>query len=199
MLRDFDIALRNAIAAVWPSAVNVGDLFHLLHATRNWLSIHGFSAQANGIINDLGDVARAANFEQFTQALASFKDKYKFMPAFICYFANQWEQRIATAEWALFARNNGIPTGDQILEAWHHHLKGTVLNGEEQHRFTIANSHKDMRYLANLANQSGIAHFVGAEVKNYLTTAEAMGKGGDYLPMISDHVASLNGVDLAKR
>jgi hypothetical protein len=35
-------------------------------------------------------------------------------------------------------------------------------------------------------------------VKNYLTTAEAMGKGGDFLPMLSDHVAALNGVSLAK-
>jgi hypothetical protein len=26
-----------------------------------------------------------------------------------------------------------------------------------------------------------------------------MGKGGDYLPMLSDHIASLNGVSLGKR
>ena len=35
-------------------------------------------------------------------------------------------------------------------------------------------------------------------MKNYLASAEAMGKGGDYLPMLSDHVAALNGVSLAK-
>ena len=78
-------------------------------------------------------------------------------------------------------------------------MKYVVERDRNAHLFTIQNAHKDMRYLANLANQSGIAHFVGAEVKNYLTTAEAMGKGGDYLPMLSDHVAALNGVDLAKR
>jgi hypothetical protein len=55
-----------------------------------------------------------------------------------------------------------------------------------------------MRYLANLANQAGVANFAGAVVKNYLATAEAMGKGGDYLPMLSDHVAALNGVRLAE-
>ena len=68
----------------------------------------------------------------------------------------------------------------------------------EAHKFTIRNAHKDMRYLANLANQSGVAQSVGAIVKNYLTTAEAMGKGGDFLPMLSDHVAALNGVNLSK-
>ncbi len=76
-------------------------------------------------------------------------------------------------------------------------MKYVVERDRDAHRFTMQNAHKDMRYLANLANQAGVAHFVGAAVKNYLTTAEAMGKGGDYLPMLSDHVAELNGVKLA--
>jgi 3-hydroxyisobutyrate dehydrogenase-like beta-hydroxyacid dehydrogenase len=78
-------------------------------------------------------------------------------------------------------------------------MKYVVERDRDAHRFTIQNAHKDMRYLANLANQAGVAHFVGGEVKNYLTTAEAMGKGGDYLPMLSDHVAALNGVSLEKK
>jgi 3-hydroxyisobutyrate dehydrogenase-like beta-hydroxyacid dehydrogenase len=65
------------------------------------------------------------------------------------------------------------------------------------HLFTLQNAHKDLRYLMGLANQTGAVTFVGAEVKNYLASAEAMGKGGDYLPMLSDHVAMLNGVKLA--
>ena len=75
-------------------------------------------------------------------------------------------------------------------------MQYVVGRDRDAHRFTLQNAHKDMRYLANLANQAGIAHFVGAAVKNYLTTAEAQGKGGDYLPMLSDHVAALNGVSL---
>jgi hypothetical protein len=35
-------------------------------------------------------------------------------------------------------------------------------------------------------------------VKNYCATAESTGKGEDYLPMLSDHVASLNGISLAE-
>jgi 3-hydroxyisobutyrate dehydrogenase-like beta-hydroxyacid dehydrogenase len=77
-------------------------------------------------------------------------------------------------------------------------MKYVVERDRDAHRFTMANAHKDMRYLANLANQAGVANFVGATVKNYLASAEAMGKGGDYLPMLSDHVAALNGLSLAK-
>jgi 3-hydroxyisobutyrate dehydrogenase-like beta-hydroxyacid dehydrogenase len=75
-------------------------------------------------------------------------------------------------------------------------MKYVVERDRNAHRFTIQNAHKDMRYLANLATEAGVANFLGAAVKNYLATAEAMGKGGDYLPMLSDHVAALNGVSL---
>lgn len=77
-------------------------------------------------------------------------------------------------------------------------MKYVVERDRDAHRFTLKNAHKDMRYLAGLANQAGAATFVGAEVKNYLASAEAMGKGDDYLPMLSDHVAMLNGVSHAK-
>jgi 3-hydroxyisobutyrate dehydrogenase-like beta-hydroxyacid dehydrogenase len=77
-------------------------------------------------------------------------------------------------------------------------MKYVVERDRDAHRFTIANAHKDMRYLANLANQAGVATFAQSVVKNYLAGAEAVGKGGDYLPMLSDHVAAMNGVSLAK-
>jgi 3-hydroxyisobutyrate dehydrogenase-like beta-hydroxyacid dehydrogenase len=77
-------------------------------------------------------------------------------------------------------------------------MQYVVGRDREAHKFTLENAHKDLRYLMGLANQSGAVNFVGAEVKNYLASAEAMGKGGDYLPMLSDHVAALNGVRLAE-
>ena len=76
-------------------------------------------------------------------------------------------------------------------------MKYVVERDRNAHKFTIQNAHKDVRYLANLANNAGTANFMGAVVKNYLATAEAMGKGDEYLPMLSDHVAALNGVKLA--
>jgi 3-hydroxyisobutyrate dehydrogenase-like beta-hydroxyacid dehydrogenase len=76
-------------------------------------------------------------------------------------------------------------------------MKYVVERDRDAHKFTLGNAHKDMRYLMNLANQSGAANFMGGVVKNYLASAEAMGKGSEYLPMLSDHIAALNGVKLA--
>jgi 3-hydroxyisobutyrate dehydrogenase-like beta-hydroxyacid dehydrogenase len=77
-------------------------------------------------------------------------------------------------------------------------MKYVVERDRDAHKFTLANAHKDMRYLANLATDAGAATFIHSAVRNYLASAEAMGKGGDYLPMLSDHVAALNGVNLTK-
>jgi hypothetical protein len=77
-------------------------------------------------------------------------------------------------------------------------MQYVVGRDRDAHKFTLANAHKDIRYLMGLANEAGAVNFVGAEVRNYLASAEAMGKGGDYLPMLSDHVAALNGVKLGE-
>ncbi|MBO0661924.1 NAD(P)-dependent oxidoreductase [Jiella sp. MQZ9-1] len=62
------------------------------------------------------------------------------------------------------------------------------------HPFALANAHKDMRYLVSLANESGIASHVSSAVKNGFATAEAIGKGSDYLPTLADIVGGLNGI-----
>jgi 3-hydroxyisobutyrate dehydrogenase-like beta-hydroxyacid dehydrogenase len=72
-----------------------------------------------------------------------------------------------------------------------------VLNREEAHKFTIANSHKDMKYLAAMAGNAGVANPMGNAVKNYYALAEAAGRGGAYVPALADFVAELNGVSLA--
>lgn len=66
----------------------------------------------------------------------------------------------------------------------------------EAHKFTLRNAHKDMRYLASMANAAGMANHLGAAIKNGFAIAEATGRGDDYLPMISDVVAELNGTKL---
>lgn len=75
-------------------------------------------------------------------------------------------------------------------------MKYVVERDRDAHKFTLQNAHKDMRYLTTLATEAGAALFAQPVVKSYLASAEAMGKGGDYLPMLSDHVAALNGVKL---
>jgi len=73
-----------------------------------------------------------------------------------------------------------------------------VLKREQTHKFSIANSHKDMKYLAAMAQNAGIANPMGAAVKNYYALAEAAGRGDDFVPMLADFVAALNGIALAE-
>lgn len=70
-----------------------------------------------------------------------------------------------------------------------------AVEGDAQaHKFALRNAHKDMRYLVSLADASGIAGHLACAVKNGFATAEALGRGDDYLPTIHDLVAELNGL-----
>jgi 3-hydroxyisobutyrate dehydrogenase-like beta-hydroxyacid dehydrogenase len=111
------------------------------------------------------------------------------------------------AELLVVARKNGVTPqavdavmrGSRFDCGMYQTFFAWVLNGEEQHKFTIANSHKDMRYLAAMAESQGVANPMGAAVKNYYALADAAGHGGDFVPALSDFVAALNGVELAAR
>ena len=77
-------------------------------------------------------------------------------------------------------------------------MKYTVGRDRDAHKFTIANASKDVRYVANMATAAGLANPMGAAMRNTYAQAEAVGKGDHYVPMLSDHIAELNGVDLAQ-
>ena len=77
-------------------------------------------------------------------------------------------------------------------------FKYVIERDENAHRFTLANAHKDMRYCAAMAEASGIANPMGSAVRNYYAMAEAQGMGGKYVPMLSDVVATWNGVKLTE-
>jgi len=66
----------------------------------------------------------------------------------------------------------------------------------EAHKFTLRNAHKDMKYLAAMAEAAGIANPMGSAVNNYFALAEASGRGEDFVPMLADFVAAMNGVTL---
>ncbi|MEO9337708.1 NAD(P)-dependent oxidoreductase [Mesorhizobium sp. SB112] len=78
-------------------------------------------------------------------------------------------------------------------------MKYVVERDSDAHKFTLRNAHKDMRYVVSLANENGIASNISSSVKNVLATAEATGHGDDYLPMLSDVVAELNGIVRTER
>jgi 3-hydroxyisobutyrate dehydrogenase-like beta-hydroxyacid dehydrogenase len=67
------------------------------------------------------------------------------------------------------------------------------------HRFTLKNGFKDLGYLAAFANATGVANPVGAAVRNAFANAVNTGKGEDFVPMLADAVAGMNGVSLAPK
>ncbi|MDU8909807.1 NAD(P)-dependent oxidoreductase [Aestuariicoccus sp. MJ-SS9] len=68
----------------------------------------------------------------------------------------------------------------------------------DAHKFSITNASKDVRYVAQMAADAGVVNVMGASIKHYYTHVEAIGSGADYVPMLSDHVGRLNGVDMAE-
>ncbi|UUP16236.1 NAD(P)-dependent oxidoreductase [Nitratireductor thuwali] len=77
-------------------------------------------------------------------------------------------------------------------------FKYVVGGDRDAHKFALRNAHKDMRYVVSLANESGIASHVSSSIKNGYATAEAIGRGDDYVPMIADVIAELNGIRPSK-
>jgi 3-hydroxyisobutyrate dehydrogenase-like beta-hydroxyacid dehydrogenase len=64
------------------------------------------------------------------------------------------------------------------------------------HQFAIRNALKDMSYLAGFASAASFANPMGAAVRNSFALATGAGRGEDYVPMLSDVIAELNGVSL---
>jgi 3-hydroxyisobutyrate dehydrogenase-like beta-hydroxyacid dehydrogenase len=75
-------------------------------------------------------------------------------------------------------------------------FKYVLERDRDAHKFTLRNALKDMTYLAAFANASNTANPVGAAVRNSFALAIGAGRGDDYVPMLSDVVAELNGVSL---
>ncbi|WP_338082420.1 NAD(P)-dependent oxidoreductase [Donghicola mangrovi] len=77
-------------------------------------------------------------------------------------------------------------------------MKYTVDRDKNAHLFTITNAAKDVRYANNMASEAGVVGIMAGAIKQYYTHAEAIGRGGDYVPMLGDIIAELNGMDMAE-
>jgi 3-hydroxyisobutyrate dehydrogenase-like beta-hydroxyacid dehydrogenase len=73
-------------------------------------------------------------------------------------------------------------------------MKWTIDGDRNAHKFTISNAHKDMRYMASLANEIGALAPIQAMVKNSFAAMEAQGEGQMFVPMLADFVAEQNGL-----
>ncbi len=71
-----------------------------------------------------------------------------------------------------------------------------VDRNRDAHKFAITNAAKDMRYVNAMATDAGVVNVMAAAARHYYAHVEAIGAGGDYVPMLSDHVARLNGISL---
>lgn len=78
-------------------------------------------------------------------------------------------------------------------------MKYVLERDRNAHQFTLVNALKDVRYLEQVANAAGVANPIGNAVKNSYASAVAQGKGEDYVPMLSDWIASQNGVSLVQK
>ena len=73
-------------------------------------------------------------------------------------------------------------------------MKWTLEGDENAHKFTITNAHKDMRYMANMANAVGAVNTMQNAVKNAFAAMDASGEGTRYVPMLADFIARQNGL-----
>lgn len=76
-------------------------------------------------------------------------------------------------------------------------MKYVCERDENAHRFSIANLSKDIRYVNAMATDAGVMNVMAAAARHYLAHAEAIGGAEDYVPMLSDHVGRLSGIDMA--
>lgn len=76
-------------------------------------------------------------------------------------------------------------------------MRYVVDRDRDAHKFTLANASKDVRYINNMALDAGVVNVMAAAANHYYSSAVATGRSSDYLPMLSDHVGALNGLDVA--
>jgi 3-hydroxyisobutyrate dehydrogenase-like beta-hydroxyacid dehydrogenase len=75
-------------------------------------------------------------------------------------------------------------------------MRYVVDRDQNAHKFAIANAAKDLRYLNNMAADVQMMNIMASAARHYYAHAEAIGHGEDYVPMLSDLVGKLNGVNM---
>jgi len=73
-------------------------------------------------------------------------------------------------------------------------FKYVIERDRDAHKFTLRNALKDLTYLSAFATNAGAANPISAAVRNAYALAIGAGRGDDYVPMLSDIVAELNGI-----
>lgn len=157
---DFDLSLRNALQAVWSGIPHHGDLFHFLQAIRRWCVQHGQDAIANEAQSKARELATTRPDAAFRNKLVEFSTFWKTKSvAFWEYFEQQWLKRTSSGQWALSARAEGLPTGDQALEGYNNRLATTVFKGRTKVALDLAMKflHEEAAYYCAIMKNKALA------------------------------------------
>jgi len=96
------------------------------------------------------------------------------------------------------SRFDSVIRGGRLDNGFYQTFMRYVLERDrDAHKFTLRNGFKDTRYLEALADAVGMANPIGNAVKNSFALAVSAGRADDYVPMLSDAIAELNGTSLA--
>ena len=77
-------------------------------------------------------------------------------------------------------------------------MRYVVDRDRDAHKFAIANAAKDLRYVCNMAAEAKMTSIMASAARQYYAHVEAIGRADEYVPMLSDHVGALNGVNMAE-
>ncbi len=75
-------------------------------------------------------------------------------------------------------------------------MRYVVDRDRNAHKFSVTNAAKDLRYVNAMAMEAGAMTMMASAAREYFAHVEAIGAGGDYVPMLADHVARMNGLDM---
>lgn len=75
-------------------------------------------------------------------------------------------------------------------------MKYVVDRDRDAHKSMISYAAKDLRYVNSMAAEAKMTSVMASAAVQYYTHAEAIGHGEDFVPMLSDLVGALNGVDM---
>lgn len=122
---DFDIALENAVTAVWPTTLVCGDYFHFLQANWRWYkrASTGEDAGRRLLLPMLQILYHSPTTTIFQRNLHAFGRYWLYSNAYYArYFTSTWLRTQPPVKWAKFGRGH-LPSGDQALEAYNNRLK----------------------------------------------------------------------------
>jgi 3-hydroxyisobutyrate dehydrogenase-like beta-hydroxyacid dehydrogenase len=95
---------------------------------------------------------------------------------------------------------DSVIRGSRMDSGFYQTFMSYVLDrNRDAHKFTLVNALKDMRYVEALADSVSFANPLGNAVKNSYAMAVAAGMNEEYVPMLSDFIAQLNGTSLVEK